>query len=189
MNEKDDEIPGPSDPPVDATIVNDGSTLIDGASNEPPSGQLYAGSLIGRYEVVKELGEGGFGSVYLCKQRVPVKRNVAVKIIKAGMDSTAVVRRFEAERQALAVLDHAAIAKVFDAGVTERGRPFFVMEYVPGQPINEFCDEKKLDTQARLGLFKKVCEGIQHAHQKGIIHRDLKPGNVLVSSQGQSVLT
>ena len=161
------------EPQIDATVV-------DSTPGGGRSGTLRKGDSIGRYTVVRELGEGGFGSVYLCEQLKPVKRQVAVKIIKAGMDSKAVLARFEAERQALAVLNHSSIAKVFDAGVNEAGRPYFVMEYVAGDPINVFCDREKLDTRTRLELFAKVCDGIQHAHQKGIIHRDLKPGNILV---------
>ena len=163
-------------PPIDATVV-------DASPGGGLSGTLRKGDAIGPYTVVRELGEGGFGSVYLCEQVQPVKRRVAVKIIKVGMDSKAVLARFEAERQALAVLNHVSIAKVFDAGVTEYGRPYFVMEYVAGKPINEFCDREKLDTRTRLELFAKVCDGMQHAHQKGIIHRDLKPGNILVACE------
>ena len=160
---------------VDATVI--GSRPAGGLT-----GTLREGDPIGPYTVVRELGEGGFGSVYLCDQVKPVKRKVAVKIIKAGMDSKAVLARFEAERQALAVLNHPSIAKVFDAGVTENHRPYFVMEHVAGVPINEFCDDRKLDTRTRLELFAKVCDAIQHAHQKGVIHRDLKPGNILVNA-------
>ncbi|MEE2972588.1 MAG: serine/threonine-protein kinase, partial [Planctomycetota bacterium] len=175
----DDERP-PTD--LDATRL-DGATPYAGRSGRSDSspGDLRPGDAIGPYTVIRGLGEGGFGSVFLCDQVEPVKRQVAVKIIKAGMDSKAVVGRFEAERQALAVLNHPAIAKVFDAGVTGSGRPYFVMEFVAGRPIDEFCDERRLDTRARLELFVKVCDGMQHAHQKGIIHRDLKPGNLLVA--------
>ena len=124
------------------------------------------------------------GLVYLAEQREPVKRRVALKIIKPGMDSRQVIARFEAERQTLAVLEHPNIAQVFDAGTTETGRPYFVMEYVRGLSITRYCDERKLDVQERLTLFKDVCEGVHHAHQKGIIHRDLKPSNILVSVHG-----
>jgi tRNA A-37 threonylcarbamoyl transferase component Bud32/tetratricopeptide (TPR) repeat protein len=129
----------------------------------------------------RELGEGGFGSVWAAEQREPVKRRVALKIIKLGMDTRQVIARFEAERQALAMMDHPNIAKVLDAGSTETGRPFFVMELVKGVPILEYCDTEKLDTKSRLDLFTKVCHAIQHAHQKGIIHRDIKPTNVLIT--------
>ena len=142
------------------------------------------GDVIGRYTLVRELGEGGMGTVWLARQSEPVVRNVALKIIKAGMDTREVIARFEAERQALALMDHPWIAKVLDGGATQAGRPFFVMEHVKGVPINEHCESAKLDTRARLELFMQVCEAIQHAHQKGIIHRDIKPSNVLVSESG-----
>lgn len=135
---------------------------------------------IGCYQVLSELGQGGFGVVYLAEQTEPVRRRVAVKVIKPGMDSRAVVARFEAERQALAVMDHPAVARVFDAGTTEGGRPFFVMEYVRGVPITEHCDRQRLDLRQRIELFIQVCEAVQHAHMKGVIHRDLKPNNILV---------
>ena len=139
------------------------------------------GAVIGRYKLLQEIGEGGFGVVFLAEQQKPVRRRVALKIIKIGMDTKQVIARFEAERQALAILDHPNIAKVLDAGTTATGRPFFVMELVKGIPITEYCDQASLDTRERLGLFTGVCRAIQHAHQKGIIHRDLKPGNVLVT--------
>src|SRR5262249_48948835 len=137
--------------------------------------------LAGKYKLVEEIGAGGMGSVFLAQQTEPVKRAVAVKVIKAGMDSRAVLARFEAERQALAMMDHPHIAKVLDAGTTERGRPFFVMELVKGTPITKFCDERRLTPRQRLELFVPVCQAIQHAHQKGIIHRDIKPSNVLIA--------
>src|SRR5262245_46925925 len=139
------------------------------------------GDMVGRYKLLELLGEGGFGSVWMAEQREPVKRRVALKVIKLGMDTRQVMARFEAERQALALMDHPNIAKVFDAGATEAGRPYFVMEYIKGVPILEFCDTAALDTRARLSLFMSVCHAIQHAHQKGIIHRDIKPNNVLVT--------
>ena len=139
------------------------------------------GTVIGRYRILEQIGEGGFGAVYVAEQREPVKRRVALKVIKLGMDTKQVVARFEAERQALAMMDHPNIAKVLDAGATETGRPYFVMELVRGIPITAYCDENSLDTQQRLGLFIQVCQAVQHAHQKGIIHRDLKPSNILVT--------
>lgn len=135
---------------------------------------------IGPYAVLEQLGEGGMADVYLAQQSEPVRRQVAVKMLKAGMDSKQILARFESERQALAVLDHARIAKVFDAGVAENGRPYFVMEYVDGVPITEFCDAERLSTKARLRIFIDVCRAVQHAHLKGLIHRDLKPSNILV---------
>jgi eukaryotic-like serine/threonine-protein kinase len=134
-----------------------------------------------KYKLVEAIGEGGMGSVYMAQQTEPVKRAVAVKVIKVGMDSKAVLARFEAERQALAMMDHPNIAKVLDAGTTDGGRPFFVMELVKGMPITKFCDERKLTPRQRLELFVPVCQAIQHAHQKGIIHRDIKPNNVIIA--------
>jgi serine/threonine protein kinase/WD40 repeat protein len=140
-------------------------------------GQVIAG----RYKLLEEIGEGGMGTVWVAEQTEPVKRKVALKLIKAGMDSKAVLARFEAERQALAVMDHPHIAKVLDGGLTEAGRPFFVMEYVKGVPITEYCDAARLSVRERLQLFTQVCSAVQHAHHKGIIHRDLKPSNILVA--------
>src|SRR4051812_19195236 len=139
------------------------------------------GDQIGRYTLLEQIGEGGFGVVYVAEQREPVKRRVALKIVKLGMDTRQVVGRFEAERQALALMDHPNIAKVFDGGVTETGRPYFVMELVRGIKITDFCDQNNLPTIQRLQLFVQICRAIQHAHQKGIIHRDIKPSNILVS--------
>src|SRR5689334_9262429 len=135
---------------------------------------------IGHYRIVATLGSGGMGVVYEAEQLRPVKRTVAIKVIKLGMDTHEVIARFEAERQALAVMEHPGIARVYDAGATETGRPYFVMEFVRGLPITRYCDERTLSTQQRLELFTKVCDAVQHAHSKGIIHRDLKPGNILV---------
>jgi WD40 repeat protein/serine/threonine protein kinase len=140
------------------------------------------GTLIGPYKLMEEIGEGGMGLVFVAEQTQPVRRRVALKLIKPGMDSRQVVARFEAERQALALMDHPNIAKVLDAGATGSGRPFFVMELVKGVPITQFCDEHRLTPLKRLGLFVSVCQAVQHAHQKGIIHRDLKPSNVLETS-------
>ncbi|MCI0379141.1 MAG: protein kinase [Gemmataceae bacterium] len=139
------------------------------------------GSHVGPYKLLQQIGEGGFGIVFMAEQESPVRRKVALKIIKPGMDSKQVVARFEAERQALAMMDHTNIAKVYDAGATESGRPYFVMELVHGIPLTEYCDANKLTPRQRLELFVPVCHAIQHAHQKGIIHRDLKPSNVLVA--------
>jgi WD40 repeat protein/serine/threonine protein kinase len=139
------------------------------------------GDRIGRYKLLQQIGEGGCGVVYMAEQGEPVHRRVALKVIKLGMDTKNVIARFEAERQALALMDHPNIAKVFDAGATETGRPYFVMELVKAIPITRFCDENNLSTVARLGLFIQVCQAIQHAHQKGIIHRDTKPSNILVA--------
>jgi eukaryotic-like serine/threonine-protein kinase len=151
------------------------SPAIEGSREGP-------GTSIGVYKLLQEIGEGGMGVVYMAEQESPVRRKVALKIIKLGMDTKQVIARFEAERQALAMMDHAGIARVFDAGSTEAGRPYFVMELVRGVPIDEYCDTHKLSTEKRLGLFVEVCRAVQHAHQKGIIHRDLKPTNVLVTS-------
>lgn len=143
------------------------------------------GDQIGSYRLLELLGEGGFGVVYLAEQSQPVRRRVALKILKPGMDTHRVVARFEAERQALAMMDHPNVAKVLDAGATAQGRPYFAMEYVQGMPITAYCDRQRLDTPSRLELFEQVCHAVQHAHQKGIIHRDLKPSNVLVTIQDQ----
>jgi len=146
-------------------------------------GGVAAGK-IGPYRMLQLLGEGGMGEVWLAEQKTPIHRTVALKLIKAGMDTKTVIARFESERQALALMDHPAIARVFDAGSTPEGRPYFVMEYVPGLPITEYCDKHQRTVKERLELFMQVCEGVQHAHQKAIIHRDLKPSNVLVVEQG-----
>ncbi len=139
------------------------------------------GTIIGQYEIISLLATGGMGEVWLAEQKQPVRRRIALKLIKAGMDTREVVARFESERQALALMDHPAIAKVFDAGSTPEGRPYFAMEYVPGIPITAYCDKHKLTVRQRMELFILVCEGVQHAHQKAIIHRDLKPSNILVT--------
>ncbi len=151
------------------------------ASSEPDSKDALAGTLIaGRYKLIENIGEGGMGSVWVAEQKEPVKRKVAIKLIKAGMDSKQVLARFEAERQALALMDHPNIARVFDGGMTEQGRPFFVMEYVKGIPFTEYCDKARLSLKERLELFIPVCQAVQHAHHKGIVHRDLKPSNILI---------
>src|SRR4030095_6149356 len=152
---------------------------------EVPEGEsdpvAKVGESIGRYKLLQQIGEGGCGVVYMAEQEEPVRRRVAVKVIKIGMDTKSVMARFDAERQALAMMDHPNIAKVLDAGATETGRPYFVMELVRGQKLTDFCDENTLSTEARLKLFIEVCHAIQHAHQKGIIHRDIKPSNILVT--------
>ena len=139
------------------------------------------GDHIGRYKLLQQIGEGGCGLVYMAEQEEPVKRRVALKVIKLGMDTKNVIARFEAERQALALMDHPNIAKVLDAGATDKGRPYFVMELVRGVKITDYCDQNGLSTRERLLLFVQVCQAIQHAHQKGIIHRDIKPSNILVT--------
>src|SRR5438270_7213881 len=139
------------------------------------------GDRIGRYKLLQQIGEGGCGVVYMAEQEEPVRRRVALKVIKLGMDTKQVIARFEAERQALALMDHPNIAKVLDAGATETGRPYFVMALVRGIRITDYCDENNLSTEQRLNLFMQVCQAIQHAHQKGIIHRDIKPSNILVA--------
>jgi serine/threonine protein kinase/Tfp pilus assembly protein PilF len=152
------------------------------------SGDAGPGGQIGQYKLLSVLGQGGFAVVYLAEQQEPVKRRVALKVIKPGMDSNQVIARFGAERQALALLDHPNIARVHDGGATDAGRPYFVMEYVSGLPITNYCDRQKLTIEQRLELFRSVCEGIQHAHQKGIIHRDIKPSNVLVHTEGDKAI-
>jgi len=150
-------------------------TLDAGPVTEGP------GTKIGQYKLLQLIGEGGFGAVYMAEQEEPIRRRVALKIIKLGMDTKQVIARFEAERQALAMMDHPNIARVFDAGATDTGRPYFVMELVKGIPITEYCDKNNLDTHQRLELFIDVCKAVQHAHQKGIIHRDIKPSNVMIT--------
>ncbi len=159
------------------------STIHPVADSDP------AGAIVtGRYKLLEPIGEGGMGTVWMAEQRNPVKRLVALKLIKPGMDSKAVLARFEAERQALALMDHPNIARIFDGGTTQdepggvgRGRPYFVMELVKGRPLTEYCDARRLSIKARLELFVRICSAVQHAHQKGIIHRDLKPSNLLVT--------
>ncbi|MHC4677182.1 MAG: serine/threonine protein kinase, partial [Planctomycetota bacterium] len=164
-------------PAIGSDVTLDSSPVIEGP-----------GTKIGHYELLELIGEGGMGLVYLAEQKEPVRRKVVLKIVKPGMDSKQVIARFEAERQVLAILDHPSIAHVFDAGTTETGRPYFVMEYVKGLSITRYCDEKKLSIEQRLRLFEQVCEGIHHAHQKGIIHRDIKPSNILVSVHGDKAV-
>ena len=160
------------------------ATQVVGPANLIPSEKT--GDRIGRYKLLEQIGEGGFGVVWMAEQEDPVRRRVALKIIKLGMDTKEVVARFEAERQALALMEHPNIASVFDGGATDTGRPYFVMELVKGIPITAYCDANKLPTTARLALFIQVCHAVQHAHQNGIIHRDLKPSNILVTEQDGS---
>jgi serine/threonine protein kinase len=148
-----------------------------------PNPAEHPGTVIGPYKLLEQIGEGGFGIVFMAEQQQPVRRKVALKVLKPGMDTRQVVARFEAERQALALINHPNIAKVLDAGQTGSGRPYFVMDLVKGLPITEYCDQSQLTPRERLGLFVHVCRAMQHAHQKGIIHRDLKPSNVLVTLQ------
>ena len=162
-------------------VRNSDSPESDGGILQTPELMEKPGTMIGRYKLLEEIGEGGFGVVFMAEQQEPVHRQVALKIVKAGMDTREVIARFEAERQALALMDHPNIARVFDGGVTQAGRPYFVMELVQGIAITEFCDQRNLTTGDRLQLFIQVCHAVQHAHQKGIIHRDLKPSNILVT--------
>ena len=155
---------------------------------EPPTltvhiGGVSPGAEIGPYKLIRQIGEGGMGVVYHAQQVQPIRREVALKIIKPGMDSKQIIARFESERQALAMMDHPNIARVLDAGTTAGGLPYFVMELVNGVPITRYCDSKCLNVKERLELFIPVCRAIQHAHQKGIIHRDIKPSNILVMEQ------
>jgi serine/threonine protein kinase/tetratricopeptide (TPR) repeat protein len=173
---------GPGDPD---SLDAEGPTPADGgetqfATHTIGSDEAIPGTVVDSYHLLQLIGQGGMGEVWLADQKQPVRRRVAIKLIKAGMDTREVVARFESERQALALMNHPAIAKVFDAGSTPQGRPYFVMEYVTGMPITAYCDKHKLTTRQRLELFILVCEAVQHAHQKAIIHRDLKPSNILV---------
>src|ERR1700733_2834213 len=155
--------------------------LVDEGQSSTTADAPVEGTVLGRYRLLEKIGEGGMGEVWLAEQREPVRRRVALKLILAGMNTREVMTRFESERQALALMEHPAIARVLDAGATEQGMPFFVMEYVAGVRITAYCDNHRLSTRQRLELFVHVCEGVQHAHQKAIIHRDLKPSNILVT--------
>src|SRR5215472_4158451 len=157
-----------------------GETTVDTSESGVATARAEGRSSIGPYVLARKLGEGGMGQVWLAEQTAPVKRQVALKLIRGGMFDTSALQRFQLERQSLAMMDHPSIAKVFDAGATSDGQPYFVMEYVPGTPITDYCDQKSLKIRERLELFIKVCEAVQHAHQKAIIHRDLKPANILV---------
>ena len=153
-----------------------GDMTVDGS----PSTEVI-GTTIDRYRLLERIGEGGMAVVYRARQEQPIHRDVALKIIKLGMDTEQVIARFEAERQALAILDHPNIAKIFDAGATDTGRPYFVMELVEGISFTDYCDRNRLDTQQRLELFVEACRAVKHAHEKGIIHRDIKPSNCLIT--------
>ncbi len=166
-----------ADQVIDRPAIDDPDQTAGYTSTSEQPGTIIAG----RYKLLEEIGQGGMGTVWAAEQTAPVRRKVALKLIKAGMDSRTVLARFEAERQALALMDHPNIAKVLDGGLTESGRPYFVMEYVKGVPITEYCDATRLSVEERLNLFVQVCSALQHAHQKGIIHRDLKPSNILVA--------
>ncbi|SPE28920.1 putative Calcium/calmodulin-dependent protein kinase [Candidatus Sulfopaludibacter sp. SbA3] len=157
-------------------------TVHDGGSGTDPQHALEYDSF-GPYTILRVLGEGGMGTVYLAEQQEPIHRQVALKVVKPGMDTRQILTRFSYERQALALMDHPNIAHVYDAGATEKGRPYFVMEYINGVAITDYCDSHRLNTAERLELFVPVCQAVQHAHQKGVIHRDLKPSNVLVTEQ------
>jgi non-specific serine/threonine protein kinase/serine/threonine-protein kinase len=166
---------------ADSTGDSDDAASLASTREEPAQPSSF--EQIGPYRILEKLGEGGMGEVYKAEQQEPIRRHVALKLIKAGMDTKQVVARFESERQALALMSHPSIARVFEAGTTAQGRPYFVMEFVPGVPITQYCDQHCLTNGERLELFAQVCEGVQHAHQKGIIHRDIKPSNVLVALQ------
>src|SRR6266478_714130 len=155
-------------------VASRGGTVVVKPAEKP-------GDRIGRYKLLQQLGEGGCGVVYMAEQEQPVRRMVALKVIKLGMDTKSVIARFEAERQALALMEHPNIAKILDVGATDTGRPYFVMELVRGIKITDYCDKSNLPTRERLDLFVQVCQAVQHAHQKGVIHRDLKPSNILVT--------
>jgi serine/threonine protein kinase len=160
------------------------SETVDMAPSDPVARDSMAafegpGTRVGPYKLIARIGEGGFGTVWLAERREPFVQRVALKLVKPGMDSRSVVARFEQERQALAVMNHPNIAKVLDGGLTPRGRPYFAMEFVKGEPITAFCDARRLPVRERLRLFAQACDAVQHAHLKGIVHRDLKPSNVL----------
>ncbi len=178
MSNDDPTVAGPNDPTFATTPA------IDATGHGPPAGGLRAGAEIADYRLVRKLGEGGMGDVWLAEQLRPVRRSVAIKLIRRGLSGAEVLRRFEAERQALALMNHPNIARVLDAGETADGHPYFVMEYVEGVSLTAHCEAKGLPLRERLELFQQVCDGVQHAHQKGIIHRDLKPSNVIVAVQG-----
>ena len=165
-----------------------GLTKTGDITTDPQGIADLTGTTIGNYHLVRLIGTGGMGDVYFAEQKAPIRRRVAVKVIKLGLDTKSFVARFDAERQALALLDHQGIIKIFDAGATPTGRPFFVMELVSGEPITQYCDENKLQPEARIRIFIKLCKAIQHAHQKGVIHRDLKPSNILMAKKDGEII-
>ena len=178
-----DPTPKKSESPDDAAsrlTPTDAATTLDFATAAVSATRVDTARSIGPYQLIQKIGEGGMGQVWLAEQTAPLRRRVALKLIRGGAYDDSMLRRFQSERQSLAIMDHPCIAKVFDAGATPDGQPYFVMEYVPGQPITRYCDQHKLKIRDRLELFVKACEGVQHAHQKAIIHRDLKPANILV---------
>ncbi|MFO0857309.1 MAG: DUF3365 domain-containing protein [Phycisphaerales bacterium] len=183
MNDHTADISPSAGEPRDSRVLPDidPARTASNVPGVPQIGMEVSGDVIGPYKILQLIGEGGFGNVYMAQQSAPVKRRVAIKIVKPGMDSKQVVGRFESERQALAMMDHPNIARVFDAGATPTGRPYFVMELVKGVPITEHCDVSNWTTEERLKLFQDVCHAVQHAHHKGIVHRDIKPSNVLVT--------
>jgi len=185
--EDDATVVGPSESSGedDATVVGPSPSSDGGDATALEASAHDSEVRVKNYRILQKIGEGGMGEVYEAEQEQPVRRRVALKVIKMGMDTKDVVARFESERQALALMDHPGIARVFEAGATERGQPFFVMEFIRGVPITDYCDRNKLRTRDRLELFIQVCVAVQHAHQKGIIHRDLKPTNVLVAVQDE----
>ncbi len=180
-NRPDSDADEKSQRAADAEAIRNRPTASVGGVERP-------GDRIGRYKLLRVLGEGGMGMVYLAEQEGQIRRKVALKVIKPGMDSKRVIARFENERQALALLDHPNIAQVYDAGMTKGGRPYFVMEHVKGSPITDYCDRHKLSIEDRLALFQQICHAVHHAHQKGIIHRDIKPSNILISTEGDSAV-
>ena len=175
---------------VERLLAHDSDASENGFLEGAPrlEGSLESGQRVDSFEVRKLIGEGGMGEVYLAEQTEPVRRNVALKLIKLGMDSKSVLARFEIERQALAMMNHPGIAKIYDAGTTDRGQPYFAMEHIEGLSITRFCDTSRATTNERISLFLDVCDAIQHAHQKGVVHRDLKPPNILVTGKGASRL-
>ena len=182
-----------ADEQIPSTFLQDAGSMASHSAQKSAeietAGSLKSGQTFEeRFVLVRILGEGGMGQVWLAEQTLPVRRTVALKLIKAGMYDDTVAQRFAAERQSLAIMDHPAIAKVFEAGSTSQGQPYFVMEFVAGAPITQYCDRNALTIDARLELFIQICDGVQHAHQKAVIHRDLKPANILVTEvDGKSV--
>src|SRR5579883_2644354 len=175
--------PQPDSPELARQSLGPGTAESAATGSFPLPSDPTFGTVIGPYKLLETLGEGGMGVVYHARQTHPIHRDVALKVIKPGMDSCQVIARFESERQVLAILEHPNIARVYDAGTTPSGLPFFVMELVQGVPITEFCDARRLTIRERIELFLSVCHALQHAHQKGIIHRDIKPSNIIVHQE------